>query len=239
MWPVAKSTCGLVGCHTVTIIAIIGIKGGSGKSTMAVHLAVAAHQAGFKTAIIDSDSQATARMWGDRRGEAPFVTPETSTRYIGATIDKVASDHEVVVIDTPGRADPMMTEAAKRADLILLPIRPSINDMDTVDGTVETLRYVPKKQFYVIFTQSPVTTALQGEEDDCKAALEAMQVPCGFQTGAPTFHARKAFRSAMVDGHTAQEYEPEGKAALEAARMWEWVQATLKLKSKKPRKKAA
>src|SRR5215210_8803700 len=67
--------------------------------------------------------------------------------------------------------------------------------------------------------------------------LEAMQVPCGFRTGAPTFHARKAFRSAMVDGHTAQEYEPEGKAALEAARMWEWVQATLKLKSKKPRKK--
>ena len=60
----AKSTSGLLGSHTVRIIAIIGIKGGSWKITMAVQLDFAAHHAGLKTAIIDSDRQATASMWG-------------------------------------------------------------------------------------------------------------------------------------------------------------------------------
>ena len=106
-------------------IAIIGQKGGTGKTVAAIGLAVASIRAGLSTVLIDLDPQATASKWKDRReDENPAVVSAQATRLRPVLDASRKADIDLAIIDTAGRSDDSALNAARAADLVLIPCRP-------------------------------------------------------------------------------------------------------------------
>src|SRR5512134_697468 len=112
-------------------VAVISQKGGSGKTTIALHLAVAGALAGKNTAIIDLDPQASAAKWSDRREtDLPVVISAQAAR-LRKEMDRVRDfGGEFLIIDTAPHSDSAAIEAAQAADLVIIPCRPAILDLE-------------------------------------------------------------------------------------------------------------
>src|SRR4051812_41991304 len=82
-------------------VAVISQKGGAGKTTLALHIAVAAERAGYSTVLIDMDPQGTLEAWGDWRKEEPPIVISAKTPTLAKTLEKaMAHGADLVVIDT-------------------------------------------------------------------------------------------------------------------------------------------
>src|SRR5215208_3254609 len=104
------------------IIAILSQKGGAGKTTLAVHLAVAAAESGKTVAMIDLDPQASATSWKDlRKADTPAVVATPVSRL--AQVLETAAQHgaDIAIIDTAPHSESAALAAARAADLILIP----------------------------------------------------------------------------------------------------------------------
>ena len=114
----------------VPVIAIISQKGGAGKTTLAIHLAAAALDAGITSLIIDTDPQATASQWAAWRRDAPPEVIDSPPPRLAAKVAQARTQGaELVVIDTPPHADSAARAAVEIADLVLIPCRPSAFDL--------------------------------------------------------------------------------------------------------------
>ncbi|HWH22700.1 MAG TPA: division plane positioning ATPase MipZ [Allosphingosinicella sp.] len=136
-------------------------KGGTGKSTTAVHSAVALTAAGRRVAAIDLDTrQRTLGRYLDNRAatmkpmgiDLPMPVYETfdpaKDDNLDAQLDRLARDAEIVVVDTPGRDDPYARAAMLRADTLVTPINDSFVDLDLI-GEVDAETYkVRRPSFY-------------------------------------------------------------------------------------------
>ena len=117
------------------IIAVIGQKGGCGKSTIAVHLAGWRTNLGKDTMLIDSDRQGTARLWALQRSDAELPTPETIQQYdrsIGRTALNFAKRLDDVIIDVAGGDEIAMATSLRVADFAIVPFQP--NELDVWTG---------------------------------------------------------------------------------------------------------
>jgi chromosome partitioning protein len=107
------------------ILAIIGQKGGNGKTTAAIGLGVAGEQAGRQSAVIDLDPQATATKWSDRRSqEAPAVVSCQVSRLPHVLEAAAKGGVQLAIIDTPGKSTEAAIAAARAANFVLIPIQP-------------------------------------------------------------------------------------------------------------------
>ena len=208
-------------------IAIVSQKGGSGKTTLAIHLATAATIAGKVACIVDTDPQATAAAWGDWRGGAdPEVITAPPTR-LGKTIEDAANlGAEVIVVDTPPHADAAAREAVKAADLVLIPTRPRAFDLHAIQTTAELIRYAGKPAF-VVFNAAPARGA------QLFAEASAIVENLGLKVCPITFADRAAFHHSVAAGKVATETDPQGKAASETAALWDWVCEQVGMTSRK------
>jgi chromosome partitioning protein len=119
-------------------IAIISRKGGAGKTTLAVHLAVAAIVDGLTTAIIDLDPQASATGWGDSRTlDAPTVVSAQAARLPKVLEAAATSGADIVFIDTAPHSETAALAAIRAADLILIPCRPAILDLRAISDSID------------------------------------------------------------------------------------------------------
>ena len=197
-------------------IAIVSQKGGSGKTTLALHLAVASAAAGQKTAVIDLDPQASAANWSDRReAELPVVLSAHASR-LPQEISRVrAIGGDMLYIDTAPHSDSAALEAARTADLVLIPCRPAILDLEAITNTLHFLRTTGTPVIVVLNAiASTGQDALQAEK-----ALSAHQVEtCPIRLGR-----RVAFARALVSGLAAQEFQPASKAAHEVQELHSFV----------------
>lgn len=108
----------------MTTIAIVSQKGGSGKTTLALHIAASAVYAGNQVQVIDTDPQATAAAWGDWRGEfLPEVITCPPVRLFSTVERAKRAGSNVIVIDTPPHGDTASREAVRVADIVLVPTR--------------------------------------------------------------------------------------------------------------------
>ena len=122
-------------------IALVGQKGGTGKTTIALGLAVAAAQDGHIVAVIDLDPQATASKWKDRRAEDnPAVISAQASRLKPALDAARENGVEFAIIDSAGRSDDSAMAAARAADMILVPTRTSIVELETLPQVSDLLR---------------------------------------------------------------------------------------------------
>ena len=127
--------------ESMFVLAVIGQKGGSGKTTLALNLAVAAAEDGLTAVIIDLDPQANATNWKDRRkSENPAVVSSPPGR-LKQTLEAAASHGaQFVVIDNPGKADSGAINAAGFADLVYVPVGPQMFHLETLPGVYRLLQ---------------------------------------------------------------------------------------------------
>jgi chromosome partitioning protein len=190
-------------------IALIAQKGGTGKTTLALCLAVAAEQDGQSTVIIDLDPQSTACNWGDRRqSQSPIVIDAQPARLQNALSKAEDGGIHLAIIDTPARSEQASLAAAKSADLILIPCRPQVYDLETVPTSLELVKLAGAKAALALLNAVPS----RGQRHE--QAVKALQ---GFGlTVCPVhFGQRAAFGDSAALGQTPLEYEPQGKAAEE------------------------
>ena len=193
-------------------LAIISQKGGSGKSTIAVHLAAYAHAKKHHPALIDLDPQASAFKWNAKREEQNKKSPKleatktTAAQLAGMLKLAEESNLDLVILDTAPHSDTAAALAAQLADLVLIPCRPASFDLEAIASTVAIVTAANKKP-YVILNAAP-----QGKlADEARAALEGQ----GIAVLPTVMHQRAAFAHAVIDGRAVHEYEPGGKAAEE------------------------
>jgi chromosome partitioning protein len=132
-------------------------KGGSGKSTLAVDLALAANQAGHTVRLIETDQQGTLSNWQSRRGIAePFV----ETVYNADDIEQRLRSLEcggvtIVIIDTAGGQSAVTNAAIRASDLCLIPVRPSVADIEAGTSTLSAVRAC-RRPFAFVLNQTPI-----------------------------------------------------------------------------------
>lgn len=207
-------------------VAVISQKGGAGKTTLALHLAVAGHLAGYDTGLIDLDPQGTAETWGSWRRDEPPVVIGAKAATLGRTLEKASgAGTNLVIIDTPPLAQAEARAAADHADIILVPCQLRIFDLDAIRVTAGLVSS-SRTPAYVVFNRTPSRAPLlyaQGVE-----AITSM----GLQAAPTMLVERAAYHHAEQDGKAAQEIAPDGKAAAEIKELWRWLCSKLAIKLK-------
>jgi chromosome partitioning protein len=203
-------------------LAILAQKGGSGKTTLAVHIAVCAIRAKFSTALIDIDPQGSAAEWNDSRPEKQRLDAIKATAGQLPALLKQAkkAGAELAIIDTAPHSNSAAAEAAKLADLILIPCRPSRFDLKTIGTSTEIAR-LAKTPAVVVINAAP-----RGKlADEARAAL----VGQGVTVLEPVMYQRAAYSHAVIDGQAVHEYEPDGKATAEIDELFSCIRGLLRL----------
>lgn len=197
-------------------IALVSQKGGAGKTTIALHLAVAAELAGKPTAVIDLDPQASASSWGDsREQETPVIVSAPASRLSKVLEAAIQANAELVIIDTAPHSESASLTAARAADLVLIPCRPAILDLRAISNTVDLVKLAQTKAVIVLNTVPP-RGSLADEATDAVGVYELPISPI-------RIGQRAAFMHSLTAGQTAQEYEPHGKAAHEIQQLYKYV----------------
>lgn len=197
------------------VIALISQKGGSGKTTTAIHLAVSASLEGKQTVIIDLDPQASVATWSQIRGtDTPTVTNATE-KHLSKILEVCRSGGiDTVIIDTPPHNNTTSLSTARISDLIIITTRPNILDLSAVSNTVELIKQTGKP-YLVTLTATPPIGQLTNQAIE---AIEAMGAPM-----TPHLSYRAAFQHAINAGKTVQEYEPTSKATDEIKALYQFI----------------
>jgi len=197
-------------------IAILSQKGGAGKTTLALHLAVATEQAGKTCVVLDLDPQASATQWKDSRQEEKPAVISLQAARLGAVMNAAQKEGaELILIDTAPHSESASLAAARMSDLILIPCRPAILDLRAIRNTIDIARIAQKPVFVVFNSVSSRGTLTQ----DAENAVAAYQV----EVAPVRLGQRAAFVNALTSGKAAQEYEPKSKAAEEIQKLYHWT----------------
>lgn len=205
-------------------IAIVSQKGGAGKTTLAVNLAAEAARS-CVSLIIDTDPQATASRWSQWRGGGdPEVVDCGAPSLLAGKLSKAAElGADLAVIDTPPHADAMARQAARLANLLLIPCRPRAFDLAAIEATAELVRSSRKPAFVVFNAGPPRAPHIYREA----ASLIAGEF--GLQIAPVVLPERAAFHHSAAAGRTAPEHDAQGKAADEIRTLWAWTREQLSL----------
>jgi chromosome partitioning protein len=207
------------------VIGLLSRKGGVGKTTLAVHLAVLAQQSGQRTLLIDLDPQrSAAAWWRAREAETPALVETVPAELRGILEAARADGVDLVVVDTRPSAEADVAHVAALADLVLIPTRPAIFDLRAILGTLDVVKGAARRSLLVLNACPPARGA--GEASivtDARRALVAFGVP----VASVAITSRAAFVAAPVVGMTASETEPAGKAAHEIRALWRLIEKEL------------
>lgn len=198
------------------VITVLSQKGGAGKTTLALHLAVAAEQDGKQAALIDLDPQASSAGWGDsREADTPAVVSAQASRLEPVLDAARGAGANITIIDTAPHSESSALAAARVADLILIPCRPAILDLRAISSTVDVVKLAGKRAV-VVLNSVPPRGSLGDEASEAVAGY-------GVEVAPNRLVRRVAFQHALTGGLTAQEYEPDGKAAEEVKQLYMWM----------------
>jgi len=202
-------------------------KGGSGKSTLSISLALAAIRAGHNVRLIETDPQGTVSNWKRRRPYAsPIVEPIYAAREVEERLRLIARDGvTVTIVDTAGGETAATNSAIRYSDLCLIPTRPSIADIEATAATLRVIRAWHRPFAYVL-NQTPIRAAarLAGAEHalGAEAALDAAEI-----VAQPFVVMRNDYQDALSAGLAVCEHAPGGKSAEEIRALWQWVETRL------------
>ena len=202
-------------------------KGGAGKSTLAISLALAAIRAGHNVRLIETDPQGTVSNWRRRRPyAAPVVEPVYAARELEQRLQSL--DREgvtVTIVDTAGGISAATNSAIRYADFCLIPARPSIADIEATAATLSVVR-AWRKPFAYVLNQTPIRAAarLAGAENSLsdEAALDIDDI-----LARPCIVMRNDHQDALSAGLAVCEYAPGGKSAEEIRALWQWIEARM------------
>mgnify|MGYP000880704777 CR=1 FL=1 len=197
-------------------IALLTQKGGSGKTTLAIHLAVAAEQAGEHVYLVDTDPQESATTWAQQRASKTPIVATVAPNELGDAL-QAARIYGITfaVIDTAGQASPSALSAVDHADFILIPCRPTVLDIAAASRTVNMVKASGKPAAFILSQCPPRAMEIPEVVD----ALSAYGIP----TIPTTIGLRLSFSRALASGRAVTEFESTGKAAQEIQTLFEWL----------------
>lgn len=203
-------------------IALICQKGGGGKTTAALHLAVAFHKAGKNVLVLDLDPQSSATEWHDAREEKlPHVESIQASRLMKAVDHARTIGTDILILDTAPHSEGTALDAARLADLILVPCQPSIMDLRAITKTINLLKLI----------KAPAFALLNGVQHNSKSTATEAERTIARMLGLPVCPVmighRIAFSRCLIQGLTAQEIEPDGRAAREIRAFHKWTDQQL------------
>jgi chromosome partitioning protein len=209
--------------HTIVLATQ---KGGSGKTTLAIGLALAAIQAGHTVRLIETDPQGTLSNWQGRRPYAdPLVEPIYSAGDIEPRLQSLdSSGVTLTIIDTAGGLSAATTAAIRYADLCLIPARPSVADIEATAPTLNLARtwHTP---FAFVLNQTPI----RGQRVSNAAIVlgDELSNDISDVVAQPYIVMRNDHQDALGLGLAVIEYAPTGKSADEVRGLWLWVETRL------------
>ena len=204
------------------ILAVVGQKGGNGKTTTALGLAVEATIEGRAVAVIDLDPQTTAANWGDRRGKETPAVVSCQVSRLKLVLDEAARRGvDLAIIDTPGKSTDASIAATRAADFVLMPIQPQMYDIETLRNLKDILTLAGNPPAAVIVNHAPVQGKRHTETQEAIAAQ-------GFTVSPVVLFSRVAHGDAGNIGQSAAELEPKGKAAQEMAELYRYIAIAIK-----------
>jgi chromosome partitioning protein len=204
---------------TPAICGIIGQKGGGGKTTIAVNLAVAAAKNNLSAVIIDLDQQTNATKWHGRRKANNVAVVATSVQRISPTIEAAISyGAEFIVIDSPGHNDSAATETVRASDVVLLPAEPQMFHFDTMPAMRNIIRLGGDKPTWIVVNKlHPRASAMA---DKLKGTIFSVySIPV-----CPVHMSRYDIYGNSADtGSTPLEKDPHSRASEEIKQLYKFI----------------
>lgn len=208
------------------VLAILSEKGGAGKTTFTVHIAVAAHLAGLDVAILDTDpQQASAADWCERRGTAPEGVALPHMRLKKTIDDLRVNGTDLVIIDTGRDNNAVAFAAAEQADMILIPVQPGGFDLQALMLTIRVCELAGKRPFAVVNGTRPGARLKVADA----AETIALKAEGKCEVAPVSLSVWDVIREASITTKTVQETHPDSAAAAEITQLYLWVAGHLQL----------
>lgn len=195
-------------------ILVASQKGGSGKTTLAVHLAVEASPARKPVWVIDMDKQGSLTRWHQRRTHDTPILGNTSISKLGDGLKAIRTNSSFVFIDSAPTISKETQSLIGLADLVLIPVRPSPTDLWSVAVTVELVK-AQRKAFLFVLTQAKKSASITAQ---AIAALEQYG-----KVAHTVIGDRVVYASSMTSGNVVREVQPRGAASKEISALWEEI----------------
>jgi chromosome partitioning protein len=206
------------------VVSLVCQKGGAGKSTLAIHLAIEGYLRGLKTLLHDIDPQQSTTKIMQRRGDDPPDASNGQATWVRQVVDEArAEGYELVVIDTAALADQSALKAAQVSDLVLIPVRPTVMDVDAIATSQDICALARKPSLFVLNAVPPQGT----ESDETQALIEGR----GGEVAPVRIGARKPYAQAFNSGRGAQEMLPASVAAREIKVLYDLLHGVMVLRS--------
>jgi chromosome partitioning protein len=204
------------------VITVAQQKGGSGKTTIAVNLAVAFLRQGKSVALLDTDPQGSLGRWFMARRDLDRVMPEFSTASawgVSYECEKLRRVVDYVIVDTPPKVDADLRPALREADLVLVPVASSHVDLWATEGVLDLARR-ENKPCTVVLNRARAGTRLGAE-----VAAAASEMDAGLAVAQ--LANRVVYAQTLGEGLGAQESARAGAAAAEVRALAAEIEALL------------
>jgi chromosome partitioning protein len=198
------------------VIAIASRKGGSGKTTLAGHLAVQAERAGDgPVALVDVDPQGSLADWWNKRTAPTPLFMQTTLADLADNIARLRDmETKLLIIDTPPALTATIGDIIRLSDLVVIPTRPSPHDLRSIGATAELVEHLGKPLVFVLNAATP----------RARITNEAVTILSRHGLLAPVIvHQRVDFASSMIDGRTVMELSGGTRSAAEISKLWTYL----------------
>ena len=202
------------------VLAFASQKGGSGKTTLAAHLAVQAERAADgPVALMDADPQGSLTdWWNERQADFPLFAQTSIARLAEHLEEMKGKGIKLLFIDTPPAITATIGHVVNVADLVVIPTRPSPHDLRAAGGTVDIAERLEKPLVFVINGAHPrarITT---------EAAISLSQHGAVAEV---VVHQRTDYAASMIDGRTVMEISTRSRSPQEIADLWWYLRNRL------------
>lgn len=211
------------------IIVFGGIKGGSGKTTLATNMTVVRASTGKKVLLVDADEQKSSSDWAQQREDSnaqpKFTTIELSGKAVNSQLQKMAVDYDDVIIDVGGRDTTSQRSALTIANIFVVPFKPRSLDIWTVGplkNMISEIKAVnPNLKCIAVINQADF------KGDDNRSALQVLSDCTDFECFPLTIGYRKSFGNAASEGLGIIELKnQDAKANIEVNALYKYVFVT-------------
>ncbi len=202
------------------VLVIASRKGGSGKTTLAGHLAVQAERAGDgPVALVDTDPQGSLAEWWNKRAAETPVFVHTNIARLPQDIERLRDlGIKLLIVDTPPALTSAVGDVVGLADLVVIPSRPSPHDLRSIGATAELVERHGRALVFVVNSAVP----------RARITNETIEILSKHGVLAPVIvHHRVDFASSMIDGRTVMELPGSSKSSGEIERLWTYLHERL------------